>query len=81
MCKLLGLEAHYRLFGFQSGVDSVSLLEEIEDLMKSAVLPFMCSSNFKLMCSRVKLVSVVVTESVFIICLSFLPFADLDMMK
>ena len=39
---------------FQSGVDSVSLLEEIEDLMKSAVLPFMCSSNFKLICSRVK---------------------------
>ncbi|PSN49130.1 hypothetical protein C0J52_07240 [Blattella germanica] len=41
-------------FSSQPGVDSVSLLEELEDLMHSTVEPLLCSTNFKLICSRVK---------------------------
>ncbi|KAJ9578261.1 hypothetical protein L9F63_005531, partial [Diploptera punctata] len=35
------------------GVDSVSLMEELESLMNS-MQPFLSSSNFKLVCSRIK---------------------------
>ncbi|PNF36178.1 RNA polymerase II-associated protein 1 [Cryptotermes secundus] len=43
----------YSIFLGQPGLVSVSLLE-IEDLMNCAILPLLNSSNFKLICSRVK---------------------------
>ncbi|XP_021927838.1 RNA polymerase II-associated protein 1 isoform X2 [Zootermopsis nevadensis] len=44
----------YSIFHSQPGVNIVSLLEEIEDLMNSALQPLLYSSNFKLICSRIK---------------------------
>lgn len=41
-------------FHSEPDVDSVSLMEELENLVNSAVQPFLSSSNFKLLCGRMK---------------------------